>query len=65
MISQNREAARADIRAELDFETNLRGELLVKAIAERSGVDLAAVERTVSAELDRVRAQLRRRPGSD
>jgi len=58
MISQNREAARADVRAELDFETNLRAELLVRAIATTSGVDLAAVEQDVVAELTRVRGQL-------
>ena len=58
MISQNREAARADVRAELDFETNLRAELLVRAIATTSGVDLAAVKQDVVAELTRVRGQL-------
>lgn len=58
MISQNRESARADVRAELDFETNLRAELLVRAIAERSGVDLGAVEQAVASELTRVRRQL-------
>jgi uncharacterized membrane protein len=59
MISQNREAVRADVRAELDFETNLRAELLVRAIAETSGVDVAAVERAVVAELTKARAQLK------
>jgi len=58
MISQNREAARADIRAELDFETNLRAEVLVYAIAKHTGVDLAMVNATIEAELARTRGEL-------
>ena len=38
MISQNREAARADVRAELDFKTNLEAEILVRAMAKHVGV---------------------------
>jgi uncharacterized membrane protein len=60
MISQNREAARSDIRAQLDFETNLRAELLVRAIAERNGVDLAAIEQTVTTQLGKVHDALQR-----
>jgi uncharacterized membrane protein len=58
MISQNREASRADIRAELDFETNLRAEVLVYAIAKHTGVDIAMVNATIDAELARTRGEL-------
>jgi uncharacterized membrane protein len=58
MISQNREAARADVRAGLDFETNLEAEILVRAIAKHVGVDMAAVNRAVRAEIDRAEHQL-------
>ena len=37
----------------------MRAELLVRAIATASGVDLVAVEREVVTELTRVRAQLK------
>jgi uncharacterized membrane protein len=58
MISQNREAARAEVRADLDFETNLEAEILVRAIAKHVGVDLAAVNRTIRAEIDRAQQEL-------
>ena len=58
MISQNREAARSDVRAELDFETNLEAEILVRAIAKHVGVDMAAVNREVRAEIDRTQQEL-------
>jgi uncharacterized membrane protein len=63
MISQNREAARADVRAELDFETNLEAEILVRAIAKHVGVDMAAVNRAVRVEIDRAERQLVAGPG--
>ena len=58
MISQNREAARADVRAELDFETNLEAEILVRAIAKHVGVDMSAVHRAVRTEIDRAEQEL-------
>jgi uncharacterized membrane protein len=58
MISQNREAARADVRAELDFETNIEAEILVRAIAKHVGVDMAAVKGAVRAEIDRAQQEL-------
>ena len=61
MISQNREAARADVRASLDFETNLEAEILVRAIAKHVGVDMAAVNRAVRAEIDRAEQDLANR----
>ncbi len=58
MISQNRESARSDVRAELDFETNLRAEIMVRAIAKHVGVDMSAVNRAVRAEIDRAQQEL-------
>src|SRR5256885_4719538 len=47
MVSQNRQAARADIRSELDFETNLRSEIWSVHIGHALGVDPAQVEQLV------------------
>ncbi len=58
MISQNREASRAEVRANLDFETNLTAEVLVRAIAKHTGVDMAAVNETVRTEIERTEQQL-------
>jgi uncharacterized membrane protein len=44
MISQNRQAARADVRSELDFETNLRSEVWSVHIGRKLGLDPAEVE---------------------
>jgi uncharacterized membrane protein len=44
MISQNRQAARADVRSELDFETNLRSEVWSVHIGKKLGLDPAEVE---------------------
>ena len=44
MISQNRQAARADVRSELDFETNLRSEVWSVHIGRSLGLDPAQVE---------------------
>jgi uncharacterized membrane protein len=47
MVSQNRQAARADVRAELDFENNLRAEIWSVHIGQALGVDTQHVERAV------------------
>jgi uncharacterized membrane protein len=47
MISQNRQAARADVRAELDFETNLRSEIWSVTIGRTLGLDPHEVEQHV------------------
>lgn len=44
MISQNRQSARADVRSELDFETNLRSEVWSVHIGRALGLDPAEVE---------------------
>lgn len=43
MLSQNREAARSEIRSEIDFETNVLSEVWLEAVAERLGIDVADV----------------------
>ncbi len=47
MVSQNRQAARADVRAELDFETNLRSEIWSVSIGRKLGLDPHEVEQHV------------------
>jgi uncharacterized membrane protein len=47
MISQNRQAARADVRSELDFETNLRSEIWSVEIGRKLGLDPHTVEQHV------------------
>src|SRR5205807_471176 len=58
MVSQNRQAARADIRSELDFETNLRAEIWAVHIGQVLGVDIDHVEEVVKDAIAGSRAQL-------
>ena len=39
LLSQNRESTRSDMRAEIDFETNVLSEVWLEAVAEKLGVD--------------------------
>ncbi|MCA1823475.1 MAG: DUF1003 domain-containing protein [Mycobacteriales bacterium] len=56
MISQNRQAARADVRAQLDFETNLRAEIWSVHIGHQLGIDPEHVESIVTAAIEGARA---------
>jgi len=47
MISQNREALRSEIRAQLDFETNVIAEVWVETIAAAHNIDMAEVHEKV------------------
>jgi len=58
MVSQNRQSARADIRSELDFETNLRSEIWSVHIGQALGVDATHVEEVVRQAIEGSRAQL-------
>jgi uncharacterized membrane protein len=51
MISQNREAQRAELRSELDFETNVRAEVWVEAIASKLGIDPGEIHAAVDQRL--------------
>jgi uncharacterized membrane protein len=46
LLSQNRESARSDTRAESDFETNVLSEVWLEAVAEKLGVDVKQVHAT-------------------
>ena len=48
MISQNRQAARSDLRAQLDFESNLRSEIWAVHIGQTLGIDPVHVEAVVT-----------------
>jgi len=48
MISQNRQAARSDLRAQLDFENNLRAEIWSVHIGQALGIDVEHVELVVA-----------------
>src|SRR5437868_1882864 len=58
MVSQNRQAARADIRSQLDFETNLRAEIWSVHIGSALGVDVDHVEDVVRDAIRGSRSQL-------
>ena len=48
MVSQSRQSARADLRAQLDFETNLRAEIWAIHIGAVLGIDHDHVESVVN-----------------
>jgi uncharacterized membrane protein len=58
MVSQNRQAARADVRSQLDFETNLRSEIWSVHIGHALGVDPVHVEEVVRKAIEGSKAQL-------
>ena len=43
LLSQNRESARSDMRAEIDFETNVLSEVWLEAVADKLGIDVSRV----------------------
>jgi uncharacterized membrane protein len=47
MITQNRQAARADVRSEVDFENNVRSEIWTVHIGQALGIDTDHVERMI------------------
>jgi uncharacterized membrane protein len=58
MVSQNRQAARSDVRSELDFEANLRSEIWSVHIGQALGVDGDHVESVVRRTIEAARAEL-------
>ncbi|WP_251082845.1 DUF1003 domain-containing protein [Frankia sp. Mgl5] len=60
MISQNRQAAREDIRADLDFETNLRSEVWSVHIGKALGLDAEAIERHATEVIAESKAMISR-----
>ncbi|MCU1455291.1 MAG: hypothetical protein JWN46_3437 [Acidimicrobiales bacterium] len=57
MVSQNRQAARADVRSELDFENNLRSEIWSVHIGTALGIDAEHVEHVVAEALRGARSE--------
>ena len=58
MVSQNRQADRADIRSQLDFETNLRAEIWSVHIGHALGIDVEHVEHVVRQAIEGSKHQL-------
>jgi uncharacterized membrane protein len=59
MISQNRQAARSDLRSQLDFENNIRGEIWSVHIGEALGLDVEHVEAVVREAIDGAHERMR------
>jgi uncharacterized membrane protein len=57
MISQNRQAARADIRSDLDFENNVRSEIWAMHVGHKLGVDSEHVESAIQSALSTYRQE--------
>ncbi len=58
MISQNRQAARSDIRSRLDFENNLRSEIWSVHVGQALGIDVQHVEDLVQRAIAAAEEQL-------
>ena len=64
MISQNRQAARSDLRSQLDFENNIRGEIWSIHIGEALGLDVEHVEDIVRRAIDGAQAAMGNNPAT-
>ena len=62
MISQNRQAARSDLRSQLDFENNIRGEVWSIHIGDALGLDVDHVEDVVRRAIEGAQAAMRNAP---
>jgi uncharacterized membrane protein len=62
MISQNRQAARSDLRSQLDFENNIRGEVWSVHIGEALGLDTDHVEDVVRQAIEGALMAMRNAP---
>lgn len=59
MISQNRQAARSDLRSQLDFENNIRGEIWSVHVGEALGLDVDHVEDVVRRAIEGAQLAMR------
>jgi uncharacterized membrane protein len=64
MISQNRQAARSDLRSQLDFENNIRGEIWSVHIGQALGLDSDHVEDVVRRAIEGAQVAMRNMPAS-
>ncbi|MFJ8058193.1 DUF1003 domain-containing protein [Streptomyces sp. NPDC096142] len=62
MVSQNRQAARENVRADLDFETNVRSEVWSAHIGAALGLDPREIEQRVQELLTENRAKMNGSP---
>jgi len=62
MISQNRQGARSDLRSQLDFENNIRGEIWSVHIGEALGLDTDHVEDVVKRAIAGAQAAMSNAP---
>jgi uncharacterized membrane protein len=62
MISQNRQAARSDLRSQLDFENNIRGEIWSVHIGSALGLDVDHVEEVVRQAIEGAQLAMRNTP---
>ena len=57
MVSQNRQAARADLRSQLDFETNIRSEIWSVHIGTALGVNPNHVEEMIKKAIETAKTE--------
>jgi uncharacterized membrane protein len=57
LFSQNREAARANVRSQIDFETNVLSEAWLEALADKLGIDVAKVHATADSRIAQAQAR--------
>jgi len=57
LLSQNREAARQDLRSEIDFETNVLSEVWLEAVADKLGIDVGRVYAVAKDRLAEAKAE--------
>jgi uncharacterized membrane protein len=57
LISQNRQGTRADIRARIDFQTNVQSEVWTELLAEKLGIDHEEVARRVHERINQADGQ--------
>ena len=58
MVSQNRQAKRSDIRAQIDFESNLRALIMITHLAAKDGTDLMHVNKIADLAIEDSRIAL-------
>src|SRR5215467_16119899 len=59
LLSQNREAARSDLRSEIDFETNVLSEVWLEALADHLGIDVGRVYAIAQDRIEKAKAEQR------